>query len=648
MKTRFDSWSLPFMAALFVSLLFNLQAHGRIYVVTDTDDTAKITSLRGAIIDANRFGGNNTIMLGRQFSRRNNQQSVFHLTRSGADEDAARTGDLDVTRGSLTIIGATSNVTIGATGLGDRVFQILPHARLTLENITITGGTAPQAEFGSFYSPTREAEDGGAIDNAGILTLKNCVITNNSSGGGNGNPGNGGGRVGGDGGGIYNSGSLTVDHCIVTGNSSGAGFDGSPGGNGGGIKSDGMCFLTDSIISRNQSGAGGGPGGNAFGFGGFGGNGGGIFNSGTMVLSQCVISANVDGSGSSGGNPGIATTGSPGGGGGNGGSGAGVYNVGQMQLNFSTVYGNVSGNGGSGGSFGAGGNTGMGGNGAGIYNAGKLSLNTSTISDNLCGNGGAGGNGFFGGGAAGGGGGSGGGIYNAGSIFIIVNNQFGFYSGSLDLTSCTIALNQTGAGGNGGNGGSFFHASAASGGQGGDGGGILNANDTAVAVRNSLIALNLINVGGAGGTNTVSSFFQTPGTPNTPTEQIGNSGAAGIGFDVAGDFTSLGYNLMSVADGSTGFVNGINADQVGSIATPIDPLLGLLQMNGGPTPTHALLPGSPAIDQGKSFTIRTDQRGNHRPYDFPSISNAQGGDDSDIGAFELDANQLRSFPHFAR
>jgi hypothetical protein len=630
MKIRFDSWSLPFMAALFVSLLLNLQAQGRIYVVTDANDTPRIASLRGAIIDANRIGGNNTIILGRQSTERagrgrSQPQRTFHLTRSGADEDAARTGDLDITRGSLTIIGPTNGAVIDATGLGDRVFQILPHAQLTLENITITGGTAPQAEYGSFYSPTRDAEDGGAIANAGIITLKNCVITNNSSGGGNGNPGNGGGKVGGDGGGIYNSGSLTVDHCIVTGNSSGAGFDGSPGGNGGGIRNDGMCFLTDSIISQNQSGAGGGPGGNAFGYGGSGGNGGGIFNSGTMVLRNCIVGENFGGQGSNGGG---------GGWGGNGGSGAGIYNLGQMQLNFSTVYGNVSGNGGDGGSFGAGGNAGTGGNGAGIYNAGKLSLNTSTISDNMCGNGGAGGNGFFGGGAAGGAGGIGGGIYNAGSIFMILNNQFGLYSGSLELTSCTIALNQTGAGGNGGSGEVFLDSvSAPSGGQGGDGGGILNGATSAnVTVRSTLIALNLINVGGAGGTNT-SIQFQIGGEGE---QTIGNSGAVGIGFDVAGDFTSQGYNLISVANGSTGFVNGVNADQAGSIATPIDPLLGPLQMNGGPTPTHALLPGSPAIDQGNSFGINTDQRGYPRPYDFPSIPNAPGGDGSDIGAFELD------------
>jgi len=158
-----------------ILFLFGLQAQARIYVVTDTNDTTKVTSLRGAIIEANRFGGNNTIILGQsgfpcflgqQFNHRRNQQWVFHLTVSGAYEDAARTGDLDITRGNLTISGVTSNVVIDATDLGDRVFQVFKNAKLTLQNVTITGGTAPQAQFGSFYFPTRGAEKGGAIYNA--------------------------------------------------------------------------------------------------------------------------------------------------------------------------------------------------------------------------------------------------------------------------------------------------------------------------------------------------------------------------------------------------------------------------------------------------------------------------------------------------
>jgi hypothetical protein len=61
-------------------------------------------------------------------------------------------------------------------------------------------------------------------------------------------------------------------------------------------------------------------------------------------------------------------------------------------------------------------------------------------------------------------------------------------------------------------------------------------------------------------------------------------------------------------------------------------------MNGGPTPTHALLSGSPAIDQGNSFGVHTDQRGHHRPYNYTAIPNAPGGDGSDIGAFEMGAH----------
>ena len=54
----------------------------------------------------------------------------------------------------------------------------------------------------------------------------------------------------------------------------------------------------------------------------------------------------------------------------------------------------------------------------------------------------------------------------------------------------------------------------------------------------------------------------------------------------------------------------------------------------------ALLPGSAAIDQGYSFGMATDQRGRLRYYDFAGITNAIGGDGSDIGAFELNLPRL--------
>jgi hypothetical protein len=111
------------------------------------------------------------------------------------------------------------------------------------------------------------------------------------------------------------------------------------------------------------------------------------------------------------------------------------------------------------------------------------------------------------------------------------------------------------------------------------------------------------------------------------------------------DFHSFGGNGISLisdgfnidGDGTSGFVNGANADQVGSAASPLDARLGPLASNGGPTQTHALLPGSPAIDKGNSSGSTTDQRGMARPFDylFPMFPNAAGGDGSDIGAYEL-------------
>ena len=99
--------------------------------------------------------------------------------------------------------------------------------------------------------------------------------------------------------------------------------------------------------------------------------------------------------------------------------------------------------------------------------------------------------------------------------------------------------------------------------------------------------------------------------------------------DVGGlnTLSSGGFNLDE--DGSCEFEEG---SDLNGVAAGLDPVL---KDNGGPTPTHALLDGSIAIDRGNSFGASTDQRGLPRPADFPAISNKEGGDGSDIGAFEL-------------
>lgn len=94
-----------------------------------------------------------------------------------------------------------------------------------------------------------------------------------------------------------------------------------------------------------------------------------------------------------------------------------------------------------------------------------------------------------------------------------------------------------------------------------------------------------------------------------------------------GETISGGFNLDE--DGSCEFEAG---SDLNSVPAGLDPVL---KDNGGPTPTHALLTGSTAIDRGNSFGSSVDQRGLPRPSDFPAIGNKEGGDGSDIGAFEL-------------
>ena len=112
--------------------------------------------------------------------------------------------------------------------------------------------------------------------------------------------------------------------------------------------------------------------------------------------------------------------------------------------------------------------------------------------------------------------------------------------------------------------------------------------------------------------------------------QIGNTilnrGDSGANIDSFGEVTvtSLGYNLSS--DDAGGHLTG-SGDQINT-----DPLLGPLQDNGGSTFTHALLPGSPAIDAGDpNFTPPpfVDQRG-------PGFDRVRNGR-IDVGSFEVQA-----------
>jgi hypothetical protein len=128
-----------------------------------------------------------------------------------------------------------------------------------------------------------------------------------------------------------------------------------------------------------------------------------------------------------------------------------------------------------------------------------------------------------------------------------------------------------------------------------DGGGIRNGGT--LTLTNSTLSGNSVPSGQGG---TISNAGQT-----MIGDTVLNAGmSGGTIFNNGGAITSLGYNIAS--DNGGGVLTG-PGDQINT-----NPLLGPLQDNGGPTFTHALLPGSPAIDAGDpNFTPPPyyDQRG---------------------------------------
>ena len=190
---------------------------------------------------------------------------------------------------------------------------------------------------------------------------------------------------------------------------------------------------------------------------------------------------------------------------------------------------------------------------------------------------------------------------------------------------------------------------------GNEGGGIAAAHTGPLFVINTTIGNNAARRGGGIRNHcddlTVinSTIAGNSAAPANPDQQSGGAGIMTLGAavtrvqnsiiannthdDVMNGVISNGYNIIGNTTNSTGF--GATGDQLN-----VNPLLDPngLQNNGGPTLTIALQPNSPAIDKGKTVAdVTSDQRGVSRPTDDPAIANANGGDGSDIGAYEIGA-----------
>lgn len=379
-----------------------------------------------------------------------------------------------------------------------------------------------------------------------------------------------------NGGGILNFGSLTLTNATVSNNT--AAFVG------GGISNWGFnstLTVTNSTVSNNRS---------------TGNSGGGIYatGGGTLTVTNSTISGNSS-FGNGGGvrifNGTATFTNSTMSGNVANGNGGGISNSGSASVSSSAFINNIANNG------------------AGAANliadptqaqVGSLTVTNSTISGNSTVSGNSATN-------------AGGGLYNISGGTLTVNNSTvngnsttntgaGIYNRSaLTLNNSTISGN---TGSNWGGGGIRV-----------EGGGSATLNSSTIS--NNPAAIN------GGGISVVD-----PGsTANVNNTIIANSPAGGDCFIAGGGVVNAAHSLI---ENNLACVNGAN-----SVNLTGDPNLAPLADNGGATWTHALLPGSPAIDQGNA--TGTDQRGAVRPSDFFTIVNAPGGNGADIGAFEAEA-----------
>ena len=157
-----------------------------------------------------------------------------------------------------------------------------------------------------------------------------------------------------------------------------------------------------------------------------------------------------------------------------------------------------------------------------------------------------------------------------------------------------------------------------------DTGGSSPAASCAVNLRNATITGNQASRSNGG---LVNAQYQTVTMANSVL--AGNTG--GFAPDCAAEVQSLGYNLIGDTT-NCGIVGNTSGNRTG------DPQLAPLTDNGGPTPTHAPLSGSPLIDAGNpagcvdadGTPLSVDQRGASRTVDGDGDGNAR----CDIGAVE--------------
>lgn len=245
-------------------------------------------TLRAAIQQANALSDDVIIQL---------PAGTYELSLSGAGEDAAATGDLDINKpqGTVVISGQTGGDVVirwSAAATPDRIFEINQGAQVELVRVTLSGGAPPDGDGGAILNngtlaltdvvvgQSQAPGRGGGIFNSGTLQLftdrTGTLIQGNQAGMDGGGVANATGAIAElhrvtvqgnvasqDGGGIFNQGTLTITDASLIGGAGAADGNGA-GRNGGGIAhAGGSLTVTGATIQRNVAGTapGGGSGG---------------------------------------------------------------------------------------------------------------------------------------------------------------------------------------------------------------------------------------------------------------------------------------------------------------------------------------------------------------------------------------------------
>lgn len=251
--------------------------------------------------------------------------------------------------------------------------------------------------------------------------------------------------------------------------------------------------------------------------------------------------------------------------------------------------------------------------GGGVINFGTLTVTNSVFSGNSAANGG--------------------GIYCVNNTTLTVTNSTfsgnsasvnggGIYTVSKSNTTITVA-NSTFSGnsayylGGGINNGHILTLtnSTFSGNSANNGGGISNIHGTLMVTNSTFSGNSVASLG--------SDIFNGAGTAVLKNTILANNIGNGDCYINGGTVTAS--NSLVENASNCDIANGVNGNIVG-----LDPRLGLLANNGGPTQTFALLPGSPAINKGDDAVCVADPVNN---LDQRSVTRSQGGH-CDIGSVE--------------